>query len=163
MGKLTRQQEKAMFAKNKSGDQAYLELNLPETTNKKSKPPIGRIAPQEKTLDFFSKAGVFAVPLMFSLTGFDDSYLIGKACINSFKDSWEKYKITNNVDDAVISGIKSFVKNYTLDKAGNSISEFLLHKNDTNSEFEAILKGTISMSTVYALISYGKYLKSQQS
>lgn len=125
-----------------------------KTKNSYNNTLIRPLLPQKQTLELvFCKAGTFAVPLMFSLTGLEDSLLIGKACVSSFEDSLKTYRITKNVDNAVICGIKSFVKNYSLDKAEiNIMNDVLLHKNDTDKEFEAILEGTISISTVYALM-----------
>ncbi len=100
----------------------------------------------------FCKAGKFAVPLIFSLTGVEDSLLIGKAFVNSFEESLKEYETTKDVDEAVITGIKSFFKNYIVDKAETStINNISPYKND-NIEFEAILNGTTSMSIVYAFM-----------
>lgn len=138
---------KAIHAKRYGGySVTYHELNLQEIVGKKPKPENvhsktsnWKYYTTSKNLRLFSRVGMFAARIMFPFA--EDSLLIGKAFVESFEDSMKEYTETKNVDEAVISGIKSFVKNYTLNKAETII----------NSEFEASLKGTISMSTAYAI------------
>ncbi len=129
---------------------AALKANAKKAYNKPlSKPMIFKNQPLELVL---RKAGRFAVPLMFSLSGMDDPLIVAKAGLNSFEDSLKKYKETENIDDAVISGVKSFVKNYIIDKADNYMaSNFSLLKDGDNGEYEAALKGTILITSLYAI------------
>jgi hypothetical protein len=55
--------------------------------------------------------------------------------------------------DAVTSGVKSFVKNYIIGKTENYMaSNSSLLKDSDNGEYEAALKGTILMTSLYAIM-----------
>lgn len=116
------------------------------------KPSIDELA-FDLVIRSIRRAGRFAVPFVFSLAGVDDPLIVAQAGLNSFEDSRKIYKKTGNIDDAVISGVKSFVKNYIIYKAESYIAnDFSLLKDDDDSKYEAALKGTIMMTSLYAVM-----------
>lgn len=108
--------------------------------------------PDEKYNDMFFKAGKFIAWQGLELTGFGEPHAIAKASMTSFEDSIKEYKQSTNIEDATITGIKSFVKNYIITKADNYIIESVISEYDIDNKFKAAIGGTVLMSTLSAIV-----------
>ena len=105
-----------------------------------------RIIPHD--YDFYISAGKKTLPfLSTSILGVPISTTVANATFNSIEDSYKFYKQSNNIDDALFIGMKSFVNNY----AKNFTIEYLqnnLHKKDDDDIFDDVLEGTIILSSI---------------
>lgn len=92
-------------------------------------------------------------PIIGEITGLKESALITKEVLNSFENSIEVYEETNNIDEAIISGVKSFVINYAKDKMEGYIGNIVsINNNESNKDFEAALKGSILITSLYSIM-----------
>ena len=108
--------------------------------------------PDEKYNDMFFKAGKFIALQGLEFTGFVEPHAIAKASMASFEDSIKEYKQSSNIEDATITGIKSFVKNYIITKAENCIIESVISESNIDNKFKAAIGGTVLMSTLSTIV-----------
>ena len=102
--------------------------------------------------DMFFKAGKFVALQGLELTGFGEPHAIAKASMASFEASIKEYKQSANIEGATITGIKSFVKNYIITKAENSIIESVISESEIDNKFKAAIEGTVLMSTLSTVV-----------
>ena len=172
MKKMTRMQEKAMFANKNTGVTLKKMIGWPELPDPfTGKAPRHQEASQKakmKTMqsnvsieppiiydkynEMFLKAGIFIALQGLTLTGFDEPHAIAKASIASLDETIKEYNESANIEDATITGIKSFVKNYISTKADNCIIESVISEYDIDNKFKAAIEGTVLMSTLSTIV-----------
>ncbi len=79
--------------------------------------------------------------------------LVTKEVLNSFENSIEVYEKTKNIDEAIISGVKSFVINYAKDKMESYMENVVSTSNNgSDNEFEIAVRGSILMNSLYSIM-----------
>ena len=137
------------------GEEKDAQTGKAPSKSKKPSSEISRaqIIPQDDNLyKSFISAGISAgtkalTVLSTSIFGVPISTTVTNATFNSIEDSYKFYKETNNIDDALFIGMKSFVYNYT----NNSIIEYSqdnLHKKNDDDIFDDVLEGAILLSSI---------------
>ena len=118
----------------------------PKATAKSNNPyvetPMARIIP--KDYDYYILAGKIMIPfLSTSIIGMPISTHVANSASKSIKDSYKFYKRTNDIDDALFIGMKSFVNNYAKEIAIES-----LYQKDENDIFDDVLEGMVLLSSI---------------
>lgn len=90
--------------------------------------------------------------IISKMIGLEEPALVTKAALNSFENLIDVYDKTKNIDDALISGVKSFVINYTKGEVENYVENVALITNKSDREYEAAIKGSVLMAPLYAIL-----------
>ncbi|MDO9098827.1 MAG: hypothetical protein Q7U60_11995 [Candidatus Methanoperedens sp.] len=91
-------------------------------------------------------------PIISKMIGLEEPALVTKAALNSFENLIDVYDKTKNIDDALISGVKSFVINYTKGEVENYVENVALITNKSDREYEVAIKGSVLMTSLYAIL-----------
>jgi hypothetical protein len=125
---------------------AALKANLRDTLREPMEPHIS-------VLKTAIKFAVPIAPIISEIIGLEDSALITKEVLNSFENSIEVYDKTKNIDEAIISGVKSFVINYAKDKIDSYMENVVSTNNKgSDNEFKMAVKGSILMTSLYSIM-----------
>jgi len=119
-------------------------------------PQYQNIAPNREPISVLKTAIKFAepiAPIIGEMMGLQEPALITKEVLNSLENSIEVYEETNDIDEAIISGVKSFVVNYTKEKMESYLENVVsINNNESDNEFKVAVRGSILMTSLYSIM-----------